>query len=170
MRITDPYAPHVVPSSPHSVQSSNQDGDSEPIFGFCDAEVETRSVAGGVHGRRDVEASRRRLCQRLRQCLALSEDPSINFCDRTGSSLDSQLRSNEDLKQPEEIAHCKSAWASFVVESLDTIQKSNFMRRKVIRYGDDCSGARGPFDALCKCSMNLCMNSMEVHVEGVLAS
>ena len=161
-----PYRPHFIPSSPHSVQSSKQDVDAEadsvPIFGFGDAEAET--VPGVVHGRCVARA-------------ASSEDPSSNFWDRTGSSESvvdesqySQLRSDEGLKQPEEIVRGPSSWASLVMESLDPIQKSNFLCRKVIRYGDDCSGARGPLEALCQCSTNLHQNNMGVPIQDVFAS
>ena len=69
---------------------------------------------------------------------ACSEDLSIqSLCSVTGASESQYSQVREEIM-----------WASLVMSSLNPIQKSNVYCRRVIRYGDDCSGARGPLEAL----------------------
>ena len=62
----------------------------------------------------------------------------------------SKLRSTQSLEELKEHVSCSSTWTSVVVESLTVIHKSNLMLRNVIQYGDDCSGARALYEALCQ--------------------
>ncbi len=43
-----------------------------------------------------------------------------------------------------------NSWTSVVVGALNFLQTSNLLLRREIQYGDDCSGARAPYEALCQ--------------------
>jgi hypothetical protein len=80
--------------------------------------------------------------------------------DRTGSSAgDESLFDTEylreqiyDLNQTEfrEQVIGNSHWTSVVFGALNSLQTANLVCRQEIQYGDDCSGARAPYEALCQ--------------------
>ena len=59
---------------------------------------------------------------------------------------DLNQREAEDLR--EQHTFNSSHWTSVVFGALDSQQKANLRRRRHIQYGDDCSGARAPYEAL----------------------
>ena len=174
----DPAQPHSIPSSPISVESacSHQDlfgaADSVPIFqAVADAAADTvpwdPTVGCEAHAAEDA----------LGGCAASSEDPSVELLDRTGSSAEdesytqySKLRSTQNLEELQEHVIGSSTWTSVVVDSLNQQQRSNLMLRREIRYGDDCSGARAPYEALCQLVTRLGHAGIEVPIEDMFAS
>ena len=169
----DPERPHSIPSSPISVLSDDDlpetasDDDSVPIFDR------------GPH----------RLIRCLRQHLADAEtvpadppsahaasDPSVCLLDRTGSSADDSAFETQysalRLDPAALLEHVTSnSWTSVVVGAMNPLQTSNLLLRQEIRYGDDCSGARAPYEALCQLVTFLDHNSISsVPIEDMFAS
>ncbi len=80
--------------------------------------------------------------------------------DQTGSSAGDEslfdtdyLRDQiHDLNQTEFLEHvtCNSHWATIVYGALNSLQRANVECHRKIQYGDDCSGARAPYEALCQ--------------------
>jgi site-specific DNA-cytosine methylase len=80
--------------------------------------------------------------------------------DRTGSSAGDESLFDTDylrdqihaLNQAEFLEHvtCNSHWATIVYGALNSLQRANLECHRKIQYGDDCSGARAPYEALCQ--------------------
>ena len=63
-----------------------------------------------------------------------------------------------------------NAWASIVVDTLSPLQMDNLRSRQEIRYGDDCSGARAPYEALSQFVTLLDQAGISMTIEDMFAS
>ena len=80
--------------------------------------------------------------------------------DRIGSSAGDESLFDTDylrdqihaLNQTEFLEHvtCNSHWATIVYGALNSLQRANLECRRKIQNGDDCSGARAAYEALCQ--------------------
>ena len=154
----DPFRPHHVPSSPQSISSS--DGD-ETLFGLADSLPLFPDPASISE---TVPADPAQLMQQAKAAhLSIPEESSLQ---ETGYS---DLRCDPDGQQwlseysDVEINHVVSQqWLSAVVRSLTVRQLANLRLRDELRYGDDCSGARAPFEALIQVLTKL---DLEAHAD-----
>ena len=184
--ILDPEQPHSIQSSPISVFSDDADQDlpeaaealpdaetwqvlidSVPIFANDLADAETvpdiELLLASVHCWTRAHAA---------------EEPSVCLLDRTGSSDEddveiqySNLRSTQNLKELNEHVTGSSTWTSIVVCTLNPVQTSNLLLHTSIQYGDDCSGAKAPYEALCQLVTRLCHEGIaSVPIEDMFAS
>ena len=152
----DPFQPHYIPSSPQSICSS--DGvdtlfglaDSLPLFPDLDALME--SVPGDAFMQQPVHPSVQLSIGRTgpdwrAAHVAGYSDPSP--VDGLASSLQetgyTDLRSDVDGLVDHVV---RQQWWSVAVRELTPEQLVNLRLRKELQYGDDCSGARAPYEAL----------------------
>ena len=56
------------------------------------------------------------------------------------------------------------------IDSLNPFQRSNLLLRQLVQYGDDCSGARAPLEALCQLVARLECEGCSMNIEDVFAS
>ena len=102
-------------------------------------------------------------------------DPSVkSTLDQTGSEDDSHFEKHcsnfKHAKELQEHVIGSSTWTSIVVGSLTPSQKSNLKQRRLIEYGDDCSGARAPYEALCQFVTKLAQEGIVVRIQNKFAS
>ena len=162
----DPEKPHIVSSDdedlPISVSSNDEpqaadkdivspDDEDLPIFGpGFPAESPADTIPGFP---------------------AESADPSVKSIDRTGSDTDDEFDSCVDhsMFRWQHFA-CSDSWTSKVYDSLSTLQIANLIQRGTIEYGDDCSGARAPLEALCQFMTKLAKEDIILHIKDKFAS
>lgn len=185
----DPYQPLNVPSSPSTLESS-QDGvedlleaaDSVPLFGYAayglaDPYADTVPAGNCVDQSRWPVPFRWQLVDQ--SCIpVIAEAPSVQQVDQTGAepsvqSINWTGRAAEDNSESQgwcdtEYSELRAdqnvvldhvlgkLWPSVVVDTLNLQQRTNLLFKEEIRYGDDCSGARGPYEALCQLVTKLC--------------
>ena len=146
----DPERPHSIPSSPISIQSDGDSifGESAPIFGhhstICELPDTIPDPGPGFLTP---------ICK-LRGPATSSEDEdlSVQSLDRTGSLVDSDSLDHAAQCKFEQWVARSAKWieACLAVIALDPMMAANLVQRDVIEYGDDCSGARAPYEALCQ--------------------
>jgi site-specific DNA-cytosine methylase len=158
--MSDPHAPHFVPSSPCCIDSSDAEtdlfddvpadvtADSRPIFGTELADAET--VHPSIQSQIGLDRS------------------NWTYPD---SSFETQYLKLRSTKVLEEIQYGEATpWTQWLMDSLNHLQRANLLMRQLVRYGDDCSGARAPLEALCQLVTRLELEGCSMNIEDLFAS
>ena len=183
----DPEKPHIVSSDdedlPISVSSNDEpqaadkdivapDDEDLPIFGPGFPAESPADTIPGFPAESADSLSTLQIANLIGPGFpAESADPSVKSIDRTGSDTDGEFDSCVDhsMFRWQHFA-CSDSWTSKVYDSLSTLQIANLIQRGTIEYGDDCSGARAPLEALCQFMTKLAKEDIILHIKDKFAS